>query len=150
MHCYSQILQTIGQNIPSKFSTLPFRRLNFIHMSLRNVSLIQCLSPFFCIKFLSALYELWCPNCGASDLLVKTHILTFITAEKKEKKKSWNICSWCTSLIYWMLKRCLQKNNKNAMRFNSFIINHCLYIQVVWLELAEQQHESAMKYCVTL
>lgn len=41
------------------------------------------------------------------------------------------------------------KNNKNTMRFNSYILNNCLYIQVVWLELTEQRHESAMKYCVT-
>lgn len=42
------------------------------------------------------------------------------------------------------------KNNKNTMRFNSYILNNCLYIQVVWLELTEQRHESAMKYCYLL
>lgn len=152
MHCYSQILQTIGQNLPSKFSPLPFRRLNFIHISLRNVSLIQCLSPFLCIKFLSALYELWCPICGASDLLVKTQIFTSISANEKEKK-SWNIWS-CkekkninTDIL--IAEEMFTKNNKNTMRFNSYILNNCLYIQVVWLELTEQRHESAMKYCVT-
>lgn len=43
-------------------------------------------SLFLCVKFLSALYELWCPVCGASGLLVKTQSLNNSMSRPSLKK----------------------------------------------------------------
>lgn len=94
-------------------------------------------------------------NCGAQFVVPQTcwlkHKLSHSSLRKEKaeifvvvkKKKSINTDILIAEEMF------TNEQQKNAMRFNSFILNHCLYIQVVWLELTEQQHKSAMKYCIS-